>query len=78
MKKLIIIGLLLLSFEASSKSWPVRVIWVKVNIDKNIPALYQVMTDRGIMYYTDTKPIVGQIAFCLSDSDEIVTCSCEK
>ena len=78
MKKMFIIALLLLSFEAWGKSWPVKVIWVKPNTNKNIEAAYQVMTDRGIMYYTDNKPVIGQVAFCMNENDEIVKCNCEK
>jgi len=61
-----------------AKSWPVKVVWVRKNYDKNISLQWQVMTDRGIMYYTDTKPSIGQVAFCMNEADEIVKCDCEK
>ena len=79
MKKIfLVLTLLIISISIAAKSWPVRVTWVKENKDKNINMRWQVMTDRGIMYYTDTKPAIGQIAFCMNDNDEIVKCECEK
>ena len=79
MKKIfLVLTLLIISISIAAKSWPVRVTWVKENKDKNINMRWQVMTDRGIMYYTDIKPAIGQIAFCMNDNDEIVKCECEK
>jgi hypothetical protein len=78
MKKLLLILLLLISTTVMAKSWPVKVIWVRKNYDKSISLQWQVMTDRGIMYYTDTKPSIGQVAFCMNEVDEIVKCDCEK
>jgi hypothetical protein len=78
MKKVLLTLLLLISITVMAKPWPVKVIWVRKNYDRNISQQWQVMTDRGIMYYTDNKPVIGQIAFCMNDSDEIVKCDCEK
>ncbi len=79
MKKLfLVLTLLIISISIAAKSWPVKVTWVKENKDKSINMRWQVMTDRGIMYYTDTKPAIGQVAFCMNDDEEIVKCDCEK
>jgi len=60
------------------KSWPIRVISVEKNVDKSIDMKWQVVTENGIMYYTNNKPTIGQIAFCIGMDDEIVDCDCEK
>lgn len=60
------------------KSWPIRVISVEKNADKSIDMKWQVVTENGIMYYTNNKPTIGQIAFCIGIDDEIVDCDCEK
>jgi len=78
MRKVLLILLLLISTTVMAKSWPVKVVWVRKNYDKSISLQWQVMTDRGIMYYTDVKPSIGQVAFCMNDADEIVKCDCEK
>ena len=58
----LLIAIMSLTIQAQDISKPV---WVKVTsykVDKvqGTTILYQVMTDRGIMYYTTTKPKVGQ------------------
>jgi hypothetical protein len=78
MKKVLLILFLFMSIMVTAKSWPVKVVWVKKNYDKNISMQWQVMTDRGIMYYTNNKPSIGQVAFCMNEIDEIVKCDCEK
>ena len=60
------------------KSWPIRVISVEKNVDKSIDMKWQVVTENGIMYYTNNKPTIGQIAFCIGMDDEIVDCDFEK
>lgn len=62
----------------TTKAWPIRVISVERNVDKSIDMDWQVMTENGIMYYTNKKPQIGDIAFCLSIDDEIVDCECNK
>jgi hypothetical protein len=62
----------------TTKSWPIRVISVERNIDKSIDMKWQVVAENGIMYYTNKKPQIGDIAFCLGIDDEIVECDCVK
>jgi len=57
-----LIALLSFTIQAQDITKPV---WVKVTSYKvskvqGTTTLYEVMTDRGIMYYTTTKPKVGQ------------------
>ena len=60
------------------KSWPIKVISVERNVDKSIDMKWQVVTENGIMYYTNKKPQIGDVAFCLGVDEEIVECDCEK
>jgi hypothetical protein len=60
------------------KSWPIRVISVERNVDKSIDMKWQVVTENGVMYYTNKKPQIGDIAFCLGMNEEIVECDCKK
>jgi hypothetical protein len=60
------------------KAWPIRVVSVKRNVDRSIDLTWQVVTENGIMYYTNNKPAIGQVAFCLGMNEEIVKCDCEK
>jgi hypothetical protein len=60
------------------KSWPIRVISVERNVDKSIDMKWQVVTENGIMYYTNNKPTIGQVAFCIGMNDEIINCECDK
>jgi hypothetical protein len=62
----------------TTKAWPIRVISVERNIDKSIDMKWQVVAENGIMYYTNKKPQIGDIAFCLGMDEEIVKCDCEK
>ena len=62
----------------TTKAWPIKVISVKRNVDRDIDLTWQVVTENGIMYYTNNKPAIGQIAFCLGMNEEIVKCDCEK
>lgn len=47
--------------------WPIRV----VSVEKNGNPKWQVVTENGLMYYTNTKPKVGDIAFYINDNDDI-------
>jgi hypothetical protein len=62
----------------TTKAWPIRVISVERNTDRDIDMAWQVTTENGIMYYTNKKPQIGDVAFCLSIDEEIVDCDCEK
>ena len=62
----------------TTKAWPIRVISVERNVDKSIDMKWEVITENGIMYYTNQKPQIGDIAFCLGTNEEIVKCDCEK
>ena len=62
----------------TTKAWPIRVVSVERNVDKSIDMAWQVITENGIMYYTNNKPVIGQIAFCLGINEEIVDCDCKK
>ena len=62
----------------TTKAWPIKVISVERNVDKSIDMKWQVVTENGIMYYTNKKPQIGDVAFCLGVDEEIVECDCEK
>ena len=62
----------------TTKAWPIKVVSVERNVDKSIDMKWQVVTENGIMYYTNKKPQIGDIAFCLRMYEEIVDCDCEK
>lgn len=62
----------------TTKAWPIKVVSVERNIDKSIDMKWQVITENGVMYYTNKKPQIGDVAFCLGMDDEIVDCDCEK
>jgi hypothetical protein len=62
----------------TTKAWPIKVVSVKRNVDRSIDMAWQVVTENGIMYYTNNKPAIGQVAFCLGINEEIVDCECEK
>ena len=47
--------------------WPIRV----VSVEKNGNPKWQVVTENGVMYYTNKKPKVGDIAFYINDNDDI-------
>ena len=56
----------------NNKPWPIKVVSVTKNTDKFIDGKWQVITENGVMYYTNERTYVGQIAFYLNDNDEIV------
>lgn len=62
----------------TTRAWPIKVVSVKRNVDRSIDMAWQVVTENGIMYYTNNKPVIGQVAFCLGINEEIVECECEK
>jgi hypothetical protein len=62
----------------TTKAWPIKVVSVKRNVDRSIDMTWQVITENGIMYYTNNKPAIGQVAFCLGIDEEIVECDCIK
>jgi hypothetical protein len=62
----------------TTKAWPIKVISVERNVDRNIDMKWEVVTENGVMYYTNHKPQIGDIAFCLGMDEEIVECDCKK
>jgi hypothetical protein len=62
----------------TTKAWPIKVVSVKRNVDRDIDLNWEVVTENGVMYYTNKKPQIGDIAFCLGMNEEIVECDCEK
>lgn len=47
--------------------WPIKV----VSVEKNGNPKWVVTTENGVMYYTNEKPKVGDIAFYINDNDNI-------
>jgi hypothetical protein len=43
---------------------------VQKSYEKNTPK-WQVIAENGLMYYTNKKPKVGDIAFYINDNDDI-------
>jgi hypothetical protein len=62
----------------TTKAWPIKVVSVKRNIDRDIDLKWEVVTENGVMYYTNKKPQIGDVAFCLGMNEEIVECDCKK
>ena len=62
----------------TTKAWPIKVVSVERNVDKSIDMKWEVVTENGVMYYTNNKPAIGQVAFCLGMDEEIVECDCKK
>jgi hypothetical protein len=62
----------------TTKAWPIKVVSVERNVDKSIDMKWEVVTENGVMYYTNYKPQIGDIAFCLGMDEEIVECDCNK
>ena len=62
----------------TTKAWPIKVVSMKRNVDRDIDLNWEVVTENGVMYYTNKKPQIGDIAFCLGMDEEIVKCDCEK
>jgi hypothetical protein len=60
------------------KAWPIKVISVERNVDKSIDMKWEVVTENGVMYYTNHKPQIGDVAFCLGMDEEIVEYDCKK
>lgn len=65
-----VVGDTMISQQTESKTWPIRVQSVEKSDEKNTPK-WQVIAENGVMYYTNKKPRVGDIAFYLNDNDEI-------
>jgi hypothetical protein len=56
--------------QTQGKPWPIRVQSVKKSYEKDTPK-WQVVAENGVMYYTNKKPKVGDIAFYINDNDDI-------
>lgn len=59
------------------KEWPIKVTSVEKNVDKSIDMKWQVVTENGVMYYTNTRPTIGDTAFCIDNEDNIIKCKCK-
>lgn len=58
------------TITAMNNPWPIRVESVEKSYEKNTPK-WQVVTENGVMYYTNKKPKVGDIAFYINNNDDI-------
>lgn len=56
--------------QKSINFWPIKVVSVEKSYEKDTPK-WQVVVENGVMYYTNTKPKVGDIAFYINDNDDI-------
>jgi hypothetical protein len=56
--------------QKSNNLWPIRVVSVEKSYEKDTPK-WQVVAENGVMYYTNKKPKVGDIAFYINDNDDI-------
>ena len=50
--------------------WPIKVVSVEKSYEKDTPK-WQVVAENGVMFYTNKKPKVGDIAFYINDNDDI-------
>lgn len=58
------------TITAMNNPWPIRVESVEKSYEKNTPK-WQVVTENGVMYYTNKKPKIGDIAFYINNNDNI-------
>jgi len=56
--------------QKNIKIWPIKVVSVEKSYEKNTPK-WQVVAENGVMFYTNKKPKVGDIAFYINDNDDI-------
>lgn len=56
--------------QKSNNLWPIKVVSVEKSYEKDTPK-WQVVAENGVMYYTNKKPKVGDIAFYINDNDDI-------
>ena len=56
--------------QTQTKVWPIKVESVEKSYEKDTPK-WQVVAENGVMYYTNKKPKIGDIAFYINDNDEI-------
>ena len=56
----------------TEESWPIRVVNVELHDGKE--GMWMVTTENGVLYYTNEKPRVGDVAFCLDNQDRVVDC----
>ena len=52
--------------QKSNNFCPIKVVSVEKSYEKDTPK-WQVVTENGVMYYTNKKPKVGDIAFYLNN-----------
>ena len=53
--------------QTGNNLWPIKV----VSVEKYGDPKWVVTTENGVMYYTNKKPKVGDIAFYINDNDDI-------
>jgi hypothetical protein len=56
--------------QKSNNLWPIKVVSVEKSYEKNTPK-WQVVAENGVMYYTNKKPKIGDIAFYINNNDDI-------
>jgi hypothetical protein len=56
--------------QKSNNLWPIKVVSVEKSYEKDTPK-WQVVAENGVMYYTNKKPKIGDIAFYINDNDDI-------
>lgn len=56
--------------QKSNNLWPIKVVSVEKSYEKDSPK-WQVVAENGVMYYTNKKPKIGDIAFYINDNDDI-------
>ena len=50
--------------------WPIKVVSVEKSYEKDTPK-WRVVAENGVMFYTNNKPKIGDIAFYINDNDDI-------
>ena len=59
-------------------TWPIKVSKIEKNRNKLVKEKWMITTENGVVYYTNHKPKIGDIAFCIDDYDNIVKCNNKK
>jgi hypothetical protein len=56
--------------QKGNNLWPIKVVSVEKSYEKDTPK-WQVVAENGVMFYTNKKPKIGDIAFYINDNDDI-------
>lgn len=56
--------------QRSNNLWPIKVVSIEKSYEKDTPK-WQVVAENGVMFYTNKKPKIGDIAFYINDNDDI-------